>query len=216
MPGRLGSKPAELAEARAALDDGKAWCALGVVTAREDGAHFELTATDVLVEVNLQPHGEPITARLAVAGGPLQGFWYVPPVGAEVAVLLQDGEIDQDPMIVGILSTNQVPSQLAEDTAVLVVPTNLQVIATNGTILQQAKGKVTIQSTGDDVEVDAGSGKQVKLAGGGPAIGRVGDAVRVTIPAGTVVVAASGATLNPDPIEVDGTITAGSTKVQSG
>lgn len=40
------------------------------------------------------------------------------------------------------------------------------------------------------------------------------DGVRVTIPAGTVIVAASGGTLNPSPIVLTGDITGGSAKVQ--
>lgn len=231
MPGSLGSKPVELSDARAALEDGKTWCALGTVAKREDGKSFELLqgsggTVDVLVEVDLKPHGEQITARLAMAG-PGVGFWYIPPVGTEVAVLLPEGELDNDPMIVGVLSTNAVPATLAADTAVLVVPANLQVVATNGTILQKAAGKITVQSTGDDVEIDAGSGKQVKLAGGGAAIGRVGDPVdmgtfQFTPGSGAAALAwipPGGGTpvnLTPAGSDLTGSIKQGSSKAQSG
>lgn len=46
--------------------------------------------------------------------------------------------------------------------------------------------------------------------GGAPMAARVGDSVRVTIPIGSVLVAASAGVLNAAPIDVDGTITAGS------
>lgn len=52
--------------------------------------------------------------------------------------------------------------------------------------------------------------------GDGNAAARAGDAVRVTIPIGTFLTAASGGVLNPAPVEVDGTITAGSNIVSIG
>ena len=54
------------------------------------------------------------------------------------------------------------------------------------------------------------------IAGGGPAAGRVGDAVKVTIPEGTFLTAATGGVLNDAPVDVTGTITAGSSKVTCG
>lgn len=71
-------------------------------------------------------------------------------------------------------------------------------------------------------------GEQVRILGkSGPGseepAARVGDEVRVTIPAGTFVVAVSGGsgapavgTLNPNPIDVDGTIISGSGEVKIG
>lgn len=52
--------------------------------------------------------------------------------------------------------------------------------------------------------------------GSAPNAAREGDTVRVTIPAGSFLVAASGGVLNGDPIDVDGTITSGSNKVGIG
>lgn len=49
----------------------------------------------------------------------------------------------------------------------------------------------------------------------GSPVGRQGDPVSVTIPIGTVVIAATGATLNPAPITLNGTIQAGSSQVSS-
>jgi len=54
------------------------------------------------------------------------------------------------------------------------------------------------------VELDLAS------SGGAPKAARVGDAVRVTIPIGSFLTAASGGVLNAAPVDVDGTITAGS------
>lgn len=56
----------------------------------------------------------------------------------------------------------------------------------------------------------------LNVCGGTRGAARVDDEVEVTIPAGTFVVAATGATLNPDPVTVTGKINAGSSKVVIG
>ena len=55
-------------------------------------------------------------------------------------------------------------------------------------------------------------GAEVDAAGAA----RVGDSVRVTVPIGSVLVAASGGVFNPAPLTFDGTITAGSDLVRVG
>lgn len=58
---------------------------------------------------------------------------------------------------------------------------------------------------------------QIELnAAGKQPVARKTDPVRVTIPPGTVVIAAPGGTVNPTPIELDGTIQDGSSSVYAG
>jgi hypothetical protein len=58
----------------------------------------------------------------------------------------------------------------------------------------------------------------IVLAGGSAGVGRVGDAVKVTIPVNALTLAVSGATATGPaaPLDVTGTITAGSAKVKAG
>lgn len=53
------------------------------------------------------------------------------------------------------------------------------------------------------------------VEGANERVAREGDTVRVEIPAGSVVIAASGGTVNPTPLVLDGTITSGSDRVRS-
>lgn len=58
-----------------------------------------------------------------------------------------------------------------------------------------------------NIHVDAASAKDVIINGGSLNVARKTDPVKVTIPASTFLIAATGGgTLNPDPVEVDGTI----------
>ena len=57
---------------------------------------------------------------------------------------------------------------------------------------------------------ELGDVTSLAVAGGTHKAARQGHAVRVTIPAGTVLTAATGGVLNPDPITLDGTIREGS------
>ena len=58
--------------------------------------------------------------------------------------------------------------------------------------------------------------KKIVMQGGGPAAARKGDQVKITIPAGTFLVGASGAVPNAAPMEFTGTIEAGSDTVEIG
>jgi hypothetical protein len=118
----------DLSVMREALKDGRVWSALGVVRADASGNFYELTEDDVLVEVELEPSGQKITARLgAMAGGPGRGVWAIPPIGTEVAVMVPNGEYELGPIIVATLSSNDVPSEL--DATTIVVKNNIGDIA---------------------------------------------------------------------------------------
>ena len=73
---------------------------------------------------------------------------------------------------------------------------------------------VWIRSSGK-IEINAASGQDIVLNGGNLKVARDTDPVEVTIPIGTVVVAATGATLNPTPITLSGTIKNGALRLKA-
>lgn len=103
--GRRASKRLDLTDMREVFRDRRTWCAIGVVTVPDGAAaHFEISATDILVDVILQPSLHDVTCRLAA------GMWLLPDVGEEVVVVLPEGEMSFMPTIVGILSSGVVPT----------------------------------------------------------------------------------------------------------
>lgn len=108
--------------------------AVGVVLDSDgDGSHFELDDEDLLVEVELQPSGIQLTARVStVASGPGAGIWRVPPVGAEVLVSIPDGDLDFQPVITGWYSTGSLPEGVAEDTLVIAAPAGGTILLHDG------------------------------------------------------------------------------------
>lgn len=121
----------DMAEFREALRDDRTWCGLGLVVKRSE--HFFIEDNDVLVEVDLMPHGQPLLCRLgAVAGGPGQGVWAIPPVGSEVAVLIPEGELDADCMIIATLSSGTLPDGLNENVTVIVAKQGGNVLVHDG------------------------------------------------------------------------------------
>lgn len=141
--GARAARRANMAEIRAALEDGKVWTGLGVVFAPDGGSHYEVDADiGVLVHVELMPAREPLLCRLGGLGeGGTRGVWRIPPVGTEVAVLIPSGELDDDPMIVGVLSSGGVHSALDDVTLVVSGP---EIV----------------------IEVDSGSTVEIRQAGG--------------------------------------------------
>jgi hypothetical protein len=99
-----------LSDIRHAMRDERRWFALATVVAPSDGsAHWRVEldgseSVDVMVDVVLQPSQIAVSARLAA------GVWVVPRIGEEVVVGIPDGRIDFLPSIVGILSSNSVPT----------------------------------------------------------------------------------------------------------
>jgi hypothetical protein len=156
--GRLGGRTANRAEVRDAMEDQRVHVCVGLVVKRpNDDAHYEIVKddagapVDVLVEVDLMPRGEAVTARLgALAGGPGCGIWRIPPAGTEVVVSIPRGELENGPCIVGELSTRGVPGALDQDTLVVINP-----------------GKVIVASKNDKVYVGSedGTGTQPMVLG---------------------------------------------------
>lgn len=131
--GAHGARKLPLDTMREALADGKVYSALGVVR-KFDGetAHYELDGEDVLVDVEIMPNGERALCRLACGAGPGLGLWFVPPEGTEVAVLVPQGDLEADPVVVGCLSSGDVPDGLTTSNWVIVVPAGGQLLVHDG------------------------------------------------------------------------------------
>lgn len=120
---KKATKRLDMTAMREALRDDRVWCGLGLVVQGDQasgGLHFEIEEDDVLVEVELVPNEERITARLgAPAGGSGIGVWAVPSVGTEVVVLIPTGDIAFMPCIVATLSSGDLPDGVAENVTVI-------------------------------------------------------------------------------------------------
>ena len=130
-----------------ALKDQRQWAALGLVAQPADGSpHWSIhgESEDILVEVELQPTRELVTARLAA------GMWIVPDVGEEVAVVLPAGELAFMPVLVCILASS-VPCDQgpAPKRVVIARGPGTQVLIHDG-----AGGAVSLSLKSDSVGVD--------------------------------------------------------------
>lgn len=126
---KKASKRIDLSDIREVLKDRRMWAGLGVVVAPTDGSpHWRIetddsgTAIDILVEVVIQPDQIPITARLTA------GMWTVPAIDEEVAILIPAGQVDFQPIIVGILSSNSVPNATGQ------APSPTQIVIARGKV----------------------------------------------------------------------------------
>ena len=122
----------EVSDLRFVLQDQRVWTGLGVVQPPPGETHFIIEEDDVLVEVQLMPNKEQLLCRLGSFGGGPGGIWNIPPIGAEVAVLVPTGEFEADPIIIGTLSTGNVPDGLSGDTIVIVARSGAQVLIHDG------------------------------------------------------------------------------------
>lgn len=147
--GARATRRPNMAEVRAALEDGRVWTGLGVVFGPDGGSHYEVDDDiGVLVHVELMPAREPLMCRLGGLGeGDALGVWRIPPVGTEVAVLIPSGELDDDPMIVGVLSSGGTPGELDADTLVVKAPRVVVLGSTEVIVGQTAGAEVTIKGT---------------------------------------------------------------------
>ena len=103
--GQRPTKRLDLSDMRELFRDRRAWCVVGRVTVPDGAAqHFEITDTDILVDVVTQPGLHDVTCRLAA------GMWLLPDVGEEVVIAIPEGEMAFMPTVIGILSTGIVPS----------------------------------------------------------------------------------------------------------
>lgn len=149
---RSNSKLLDGSSVRDALRDNRVWTGIGVVQPNDgQGSHFQiLTDTDgnpidVLVDIILAPWGDQLTCRLASFGGCNSGgIWRIPEIGTEVAVMIPTGQYEADPIIIGTLSSNSVPSQLDATTLVLINPGKVHIEAASGDVELNAAGHVNV------------------------------------------------------------------------
>lgn len=160
---RAGTKRVSTATARALVTDSRMWCAHGVVNEPEGQSHylFDDDLGDVLVEVQLMPGGEQLLCRLgSFAGGADRGVWAIPPVGTEVLVAIPYGDFEAEPTIVSTLSTGPKPSELTDDTLLLVKREKVRIMSTDGDVVLDPSGKV--YAGGDSGTQPAGLGTAIK------------------------------------------------------
>jgi len=131
---RKATKRADLAALKEVMKDNRVWCALGIVLADDSGsAHFEINGGEVLVDVELQPSLEEVSAIVSTPlGGNGSGVWSVPPVGSEVIVAVPDGEFDFQPTIVGVMNGGGGVDGLSASTLVIVAPPGGKVLIHDG------------------------------------------------------------------------------------
>lgn len=152
--GKKAAKRLDLTSLRAALEDGRQWVALGtVIDPGRGGDHWEVATesgarVDVLIEVELAPMKEQITASLSnsIAGG---GIWRVPEIGDQVMVVIPGGELGFMPTVVGILSNQDIPSRIGTGRTILVASDSIEIDAPKvylgnnpGTIVELTDGLV--------------------------------------------------------------------------
>ena len=122
MRGHKASRRIDTDAIAAMCRDGRMWCKLGKVFKPDDQtAHWQVNDDGmILIEVETLPDGLDLTCRLATSGsGGGFGLWAIPRVGSIVAVLVPDGEIAFEPIIVGVLDNNAAPEGLDETLTLL-------------------------------------------------------------------------------------------------
>ena len=122
MRGRKSSRRIDTDAIAAMCRDGRMWCKLGKVFKPDDQtAHWQVNDKGmILIEVETMPDGLDLTCRLATSGsGGGFGLWAIPRVGSIVAVLVPDGQIEFEPVIVGVLDNNAAPDGLDETLTLL-------------------------------------------------------------------------------------------------
>lgn len=146
-----GSRRLDTTDLRALMQDRRLWVALGLVTKPPDAAaHFEVTENraDVLVHVELAPRRIEMWCRLgALAGGSDLGVWRVPPVGAEVAVVVPEGEVGFQPVLIATLSSGRAPERVSDGRTIIVATDTVEITAPK-VILGPTPGSVVAQTDG--------------------------------------------------------------------
>lgn len=197
MRGRFDVR--RLAESLSAEDvDTRVWVC--VATVDDDPDAYEVTDQGVYVDVTTQPDGKPLRCRWGLAFVDDQGAAFWPPVaGMEVVCLFSGGDENEAPVCY--------PSSHGGSRR---FPQVVNGRAVDGTF-------PFVRVPGNrDWEIEVGGVVRIQGDSSAPRAAREGDPVRVTVPPGTFLVAADAGVLNPDPVDVDGTITGGSSKVRIG
>lgn len=150
-----GAKRLDLSDMRELFRDRRVWSAVGrVVLPDGTDQHWQIVehegeGVDIEIEVVIQPSQVPVTARLR--GG---GWWEVPALDDEVALLIPDGQVDFMPIVIGSLSTNRVPTGQAPS------PTNIVIAAPAGgkVYVHDGSGGAKALATADHFHIDSTGG----------------------------------------------------------
>jgi len=165
--GRRGAKRLDLTDMRDLFRDHRMWFALGIVERPDDGDDTAIIgATDVQIEVVLQPSLQPVTCRLPA------GVWDVPDEGDEVMVGLPEGAIDFMPVIVGRLSSGHVAAVQGPQAGRIVLERD-EVLVHDGN-----GGAVSLALKTDVINVDNKYAGHLHLAPNGP----TGGPLATTVP----------------------------------
>ena len=125
MRRRGTGKRIDVSAIREVLQDGRSWLEIGVVV-DDGGGHYEVADGGVYVDVELLPDETEVRARLmSIAGGPGDGVWRVPDVGTIVVVGVPGGELEDGGIILGTLSSGDVPDGVTTGQTVIVAPSVL-------------------------------------------------------------------------------------------
>lgn len=145
-------------------NDPRHWAGVAVVKKlSSDGPVYILkddqgNPRDVMVECSLMPEEIPLTARIGTSGGSAGGWvGKLPKAGDEVVVVFPHGQVDGDPVLVGNLSTGQLPSAL--DTTTMVFQN------TDGDVRVISGGTQVHLTKDGNVDITTPSGKTVNLNG---------------------------------------------------
>lgn len=215
MQRRLGAKHIEMADLRNIVRDGRMWCAVALVVARDgDGTHYAIVEdsngnpVDVEIEIDVMPKREQATARLgAVSGGPGAGVWKIPPAGSEVLVGIPGGQLEGSPVVLATLSSQAVPQALDEDTMVLINPKNVILASSNGgkVLIGAPDGTGTQPVAYKTGSVDLGTWSVTFTPAAGPGVTSGGALIITQTPPG-----GSAATISPGGTDLSGQINSGS------
>lgn len=166
--------------------DTREWAMLGVVTG------FGVMDDDVLAGVHLLATGQDVMARVgACYAGNGFGIYAPLEIDDEVLVVMPEGVTDAGPIVVARLWSKADP------------PPDRAQLDQHDLLIRVKDGKT--------LRIDVGGSGQVIIAGGTNGAARLGDAVVVTMPFTPIPLPGP-----PIPFSINGTITAGSSKVKIG
>lgn len=158
--GARGARKLPMDTIREALGDPRAWVKLGIVTKFEgETSHYELDGQDLLVDVELMPERIPVLCRMgSPVGGQYFGVWSVPPVGTEVMVVVPDGDLEADPVIVSCLSTGQLPQGAAtlDEQTIVISGNGIKIVG--GATIQVQSDTVVIIDADEEVQLGGATG----------------------------------------------------------
>jgi hypothetical protein len=175
---KVGTKRLDLTDIKHALREGRAWTALGTTYKPDDAEDYWRIVPrsvdeggggpatvgpgddgppgfDLIVEVELHPSGEIVSARVPA------GVWDIPDLGDEVIVAIPDGEIDFHPSIVCRLASGTVPGAQGPAPGRIVIVRN-EVFVHGG-----EGGAVALALKSDVVNVDNKYANHIHLDGSG-------------------------------------------------